>query len=395
MKLRSLCMVLFCVGLSLFSQPAVGAAMWNKVLISAGTDRTFAIQTDGTLWVCGDNHSGALGLGDTNDRTVLTRVGNAKNWTTVANFGPHTLGLKADGTIWSWGSNSNGQLGLGSADNNPHPTPAQVIGTGYVGLAVGLFHSLALRADGSLWTWGFNSNGQLGLGPVGDQHLPAQVTQVGNGWVAVATGIFHSLGLKSDGSLYVWGANGVGQLGLGNVGDMDTPTKLGSGWVAIAAGGFHSFGLKDDGSLWAWGQNNVGQLGIGNKTNQNTPVQVGTGWVAVAAGSQEPTGSQEPGFHSLGLKSDGSLWAWGNNADGQLGQGNTINQSSPVRVGKDADWVALAAGGGQSLGLKSDGSLWVWGSGGGVPGLGNIPYWSTPTKVPRFNMPKAAVIPLN
>jgi alpha-tubulin suppressor-like RCC1 family protein len=390
MKLRCLCLWIIVGALTFIIPPAAGAAAGNKSLLAAGTDRTLVIQKDGTLWACGDNGIGTLGLGDTNDRYVLTRVGNAKNWTTVANFGPHALGLKADGTIWSWGSNSNGQLGLNSADTNPHPTPTQV-GTGYVGVAVGLSHSLALKADGSLWTWGFNSNGQLGLGAVGDQYLPTQVTAVGNGWVAVAAGAFHSLGLKSDGSLYVWGANGLGQLGLGAVGDMKTPTQLAGVWVAIAAGGFHSFGLKDDGSLYAWGQNDVGQLGIGNTSNQNTPQQVGIDhdWVAVSSGSQEPDG-----FHSLGLKAGGSLWAWGNNADGQLGQGDTTNQPSPVRVGLDFNWVAVADGGGHSLGLKSDGSLWVWGSGGGVPGLGEG-YWSTPTKVPGFNTPRVAVIPLN
>jgi alpha-tubulin suppressor-like RCC1 family protein len=184
------------------------------------------------------------------------------------------------------------------------------------------------------------------------------------------------------------GGNGFGQLGLGEVGNQNSPTQLETGWVAIAAGGFHSFGLKANGSLYAWGYNCYGQLGVGDTADKHTPTLVGNGWVAVSGGFW-------PDYHSLGLQADGSIWAWGFNGDGQLGLGDTAERHSPTRVGTEVNWVGVAAGGWHSLGLQADGSLWAWGSGGGVPGLGNNANRLTPTKVPGFNESKVVVIPLD
>ena len=388
MKLRCLCLWIVVGALTFVIPPAAGAAAGNKSLMAAGQNRTIVIQKDGSLWACGDNDSGALGLGDTITRDILTRVGTANNWTAIAHH-THALALRADGTLWAWGGdNSHGQYGLGNT--TPLHIPTQVGGnTDWVAVSVGTFHSLALKNNGTLWAWGDNSSGQLGAG-VGDQYSPMQVGSDTH-WVAVVAGGWHSLGLKDDGSLWAWGNNSNGQLGLGEVGSKNSPTKVGDGWVAIASGELYSLGLKADGSLYAWGYNNYGQLGVGGTDDRNIPTLVGTGWVAVSGGFW-------PDYHSLGLKADGSLWAWGYNGEGQLGLGvgDTANRSLPTHVGSEVNWVAVAAGGSYSLGLKADGSLWAWGQGGNELGLGDPgPNRFVPTKVPRFNAPKVVVIPLN
>jgi alpha-tubulin suppressor-like RCC1 family protein len=142
-------------------------------------------------------------------------------------------------------------------------------------------HTLGIQKDGTLWAWGDNTYGQLGLGDHTEPTIPTQVgtgwVYLAAGWVAVTTEWFHSLGLKADGSLWAWGDNTYGQLGLGDTTQQTIPTEVGRGWVAVAAGWFHSLGLKADGSLWAWGDNGYGQLGLGDTTECHSPTQVGTG----------------------------------------------------------------------------------------------------------------------
>ncbi len=140
-------------------------------------------------------------------------------------------------------------------------------------LAAGHYHTLAIQKDGSLWAWGRNDYGQLGLGDTTDRIAPVQVG-TGTKWVAVAAGGDHSLGLTIDGRLWAWGNNEAGQLGLGNANEKWCPTLVGTGYVAVAAGAYHSLGLKADGSLWAWGWNNYGQLGLGDTTNRLSPTQI-------------------------------------------------------------------------------------------------------------------------
>jgi hypothetical protein len=214
MKLRFLCLWIVVGALTFIIPPAAAAAGGNKSLIAAGNDRTIVIQKDGSLWACGDNNNWRLGLGDTIDRTNLTRVGTATNWTAVAHYG-HTLALKADGTLWAWGGdNIHGQLGQGNT--TPVHIPTQVGNdTHWVAVSVGDSHSLALKDDGSLWAWGDNTNGQLGLGNgVGDQYSPIQVG-IDTHWVAVVAGGQHSLGLKDDGTLWVWGGERFWPVGSG------------------------------------------------------------------------------------------------------------------------------------------------------------------------------------
>jgi alpha-tubulin suppressor-like RCC1 family protein len=242
--------------------------------------------------------------------------------------GSHSLGLKADGSLWTWGLNQIGQLGLGTTVG--WNTPQLVVGyTDWVEVAAGSYHTLGMRAGGSLYSWGYNGFGQLGLGYIKDGEL--EPLSVSTGWATVATGGHHSLGRKIDGTLWAWGYNHDGQLGLGALfypDDQYTPQKVGTErtGVKVGGGGGYSLGLQANGSLWAWGRNNQGELGLGNTSEEpvlsTTQVPGASNWVAVVAG----------GSHSLGLKADGSLWAWGLNASGQLGLGDTVDQNAPTRV---------------------------------------------------------------
>lgn len=233
-------------------------------------------------------------------------------------------------------------------------------GTGAV--AGGASHSLLLKPDGSVWAWGANSSGQLGdTTTTTPRKLPVQAATP-SGVVAIAAGASHSLALTSGGLVYVWGSNASGQLGLGATPTFtSTPTQITSlsGVVAIAAGANHSLAVKSDGSVWAFGANASGQLGDGSTTNRNTPVQV-TVSAGVNLGSAIKVGAGSS--HSLAVKSDGTAWSWGLNANGQIGNGGTSSpQTRAVQVNSLTGVTAVEGGDKHSLARKSDGTGWAWG----------------------------------
>jgi len=175
----------------------------------------------------------------------------------------------------------------------------------------------------------------------------------------IAAGVTHSLAIREDGSLWAWGQNKGGQFDDGinmEYIDWNAPAQVGkdSDWAAVAAGDSHAVAIKADGSLWAWGHNEYGQLGNGTIIGHNAPARVGKakGWAAVAAGSR----------HTLAIKSNGSLWAWGSNEHGQLGDGTNISRTAPVQVGSDKDWKSVSTDCRHNMAIKADGSLWAWGA---------------------------------
>jgi alpha-tubulin suppressor-like RCC1 family protein/fibronectin type 3 domain-containing protein len=373
------------------------------VAIAAGYGHTLALGSDGILWSWGLNDSGQLGVGDWNNRIFPTLIASDWNYgifnniaTIAAGSGSYgyTIALKTDGTLWGWGANGAGQLGTG--DSYTYEAPYPVTGTNlttldsdWASFTAGRSHTIALKTTGTLWTWGDNAYGQLGLGDSGNgtnRNTPAQIG-TDSDWFVLAAGDSHSLGLKTNpagggtgGTLWSWGINWYGQLGLGDTTNRNTPTQVGtdSDWSIVAAGGAHTIARKTNNTIWSWGVNSYGQLGLGDITVRNTPTQVGTDsdWSVLAAGSG----------HSLGLKTNpagggtgGTLWAWGNNTYSQLGLGDTNNKDTPTQVGTDSDWSVLAAGSGHSLGLKTNGSLWVWGNNqSGQLGLGDTINRNTP-----------------
>ena len=346
---------------------------WSSV--DAGGHHSFGIRTDGSLWVCGVNSFGELGMGDTIERHTPTRIGAWNDWVAVTTGQWHSsLGIRADGSLWAWGANINGQLGLGDTANKHIPNRVG-IWNDWIAVTTGGLHSLGVRSDGSLWAWGANVDGRLGLGDATERHVPTRVGTWSD-WETVVACTNHSFGIRADGSLWAWGWNDHGQLGLGDTTERHTPTRVGTGndWVAVSSNYWHSLGIRADGSLWAWGDNIYGQLGQGDTTNLYTPTRVGDGnnWTLVATGS----------WSSLGIRTDGSLWTWGNNAYGTLGLGDTTDRDIPTRVGTWHDWVSVSAGYFHSIGTRSDGSLYAWGNNEfGQLGLGDTWDRHVPTLV--------------
>jgi alpha-tubulin suppressor-like RCC1 family protein len=344
--------------------------------VAAGARHTLAVRADGTLWAWGDNQYGQLGEGTTTSRSTPVQVGSATNWRAAAGGERHSLALRTDGTLWAWGDNSSGQLGEGTT-NPIRTTPVQVGTTRpWRQVAASQGSSAAIAADGTLWAWGSNANGQLGDGTSTTQNAPVQVGT--STWASVALGDAYTLAMQANGTVWTWGSNQYGQLGDGTTNNKLLPAQVAS--VAglptrsLSAGLVHSLAVRPDGRLLAWGSNANGQLGDGTTTDRRRPTLVGTGsnWVQVAASRQA---------HSLALQADGTLWAWGYNVAGQLGDGTTTDRLAPVPIGTARRWRQVWGGESYSLALAADGTLWAWGTNGSGQ-LGSSP-------VPNVLLPAA------
>lgn len=368
--------------------PAAVPNLGGVTAIAAGGPATFAIKGDGTFWACGSGYApspvqvAALagttaiaasefkGLALKADGTVWdfrsagapAPVAGLSGVSAISAGTSHSLALKTDQTVWAWGQNLYGVLGRGVSDQIFPPVtypPAQVPGlTQVVAIDAAGVNSSALGADGSSWIWGANLNGQFADGASTARATPALVGGLTD-FVSVATGWNYSLGLKADGTVWSWGDNLYGQLGDGTYGFRGAPVQVAglTGVVAISAGGYHALALKSDGAVFAWGWNISGQLGTGTTDwGRTTPVQVIglTGITAIAAGGWYG--------HSLALRQDGTVWAWGNNSAGQLGDGTVEQRLIPVQVPGLSNVAAIAAGFFFSAAAKGDGSLWTWGA---------------------------------
>lgn len=288
----------------------------------------------------------------------------------------HTLALKNDGTVWAWGSNTSGELGNNSTTSSSQPV--QVMGgssplAGIVAVAAGNNESFAVDANGNVWAWGLNTNGQLGIGTAVNATTATQVASLA-GIVGIASAQHHILALKNDGTVMSWGSNTSGQLGNGStdawvaqpVQVMAEPSGYLRAIVAVAAGDHHSLAIDEPGTVWAWGGNLQGQLGNGDVTlaQRTKAVSVFTNAVAISAGP----------MNSFGLKSDGTTWAWGNNTMGELGNG-TISPATPVTPANlTPHQITMLSGSMSALSnqsaLGSDDTVWAWGKNtGGRLGL--------------------------
>ncbi|WP_052419747.1 RCC1-like domain-containing protein [Hyalangium minutum] len=368
----------FGVGTSEPPPPPPPPAPVRPSLVAGGTETSVNLAADGTVWSWGGK-SGSYTTDYSAYRAQGRQVWELSDAVSVVSGTGHKLALKTDATVWAWGSNTDGELGNGTTFN-ASDTPEQVVGLdSVIALAGGNHYSLAVRGDGTVWSWGRNQYGQLGDGTTLGRTLPAQVPGLSNG-VQVAAGSHHSLAVDSAGQVWSWGYNSQGELGDGSTTSRFTPVQVPglTGVVAVAAGVEHSLALKSDGTVWAWGYNSRGQLGDGSTSSRFTPVQVVglTGVVvAVAAGME----------HSLALKSDGTVWAWGDNSYGQLGDGTTSSRFTPVQVPSLSGVVAVAAGTRHSLARDSDGRTWAWGN-NELYQLGDGQRMKSATAVPVVNL---------
>lgn len=318
---------------------------------------TIAVGSDAGLWAWGRNILGEVGDGTTTPRPSPVPVLNLLEVASVAGGTSHSLALRTDGTVWGFGSDCYGELGDGVEEPCPPPNfetaPVSVPGlSGIIAIAAS-DHSLALESDGTVWAWGENQNGQVGDGTHNDRFGPVQVPGI-SGVVAISAGNFHSLALKGDGTVWVWGFNFAASQPREEL----TPVPISglSQVTALAAGAFHNLALRNDGTVWAWGQNWAGQLGDGTTESRYIPAPVSdlTDVVAITA-------SPWQGGHNLALKSDGTLWAWGFNSHGQIGDGTTENRLLPVPVSGLSDVIDIGANFEHSAAVRRDGTAWTWG----------------------------------
>lgn len=343
------------------------ALAWN----GTGDYHSCAVRTDGTLWCWGENSYGQLGTGDTTDRSTPTRVGSLTTWASVETGADHTCAIRTDRTLWCWGYNSFGQVGIGNRTDQL--TPAQVgTSAGWASVATSGFHTCALRTDGTLWCWGDNYYGQSGVGADAGATVttPAQVGTAT--WASVGGGIRHTCAIRTDRTLWCWGANYYGQVGIGNEINQPTPVRVGTDtWASVSPGWYyHTCAIRIDGTLWCWGS--IPGLTTSDRT---VPTQVGsvTAWASVEAG----------GFQTCAIRTDGTLWCWGGNSFGQLGTGDSTDQSAPVQEGTAATtWAQVSTGVHHVCALRADRTLWCWGANGdGQLGTGDTTARSTPTRV--------------
>jgi alpha-tubulin suppressor-like RCC1 family protein len=455
--------------------------MFSIAQVSSGGNHQTAITSDGRLFAWGLNSAGQLGDGTTANKSNPVQIGGNTSWRSVSAGGSYTMAIRSDGKLFAWGVNTQGQLGLNQGVNARIWTPTKVGDSSWSQVNAGGSHVLAIKSDGTLWSWGFSATGQLGLS-TGTPNRSSP-SQIGAGsWSAISAGIDHSLGIDSTGALYGWGINTVnqtgiygldtplqhagmmmpgfnlleatgfiknngqlftmgnndyGSLGINAAGNRSSPVQVAGSWTQVAFVVWSAFGIKSGGTLWSWGLNSNGILGINDTINRSSPVQIGSGiWkfinIYINSSSQQliyaidntnalyawggnggsgdvllgdgnirtltsspvqiGNASWSMISGSLGLRTDGTLWSWGTNGSGELGQNDTITRSSMTQIGSQSNWTVIAGGVGNFFVGGADGisyfaindlgELYSWGYNAKYAlGLTDSLNRSTPTKV--------------
>ncbi|NIH54251.1 hypothetical protein [Lysinibacter cavernae] len=334
--------------------------------ISAGFLQSVAILPDNKAYAWGWNSNGQLGNGTNTDTNVpvLVQTPSGVTFTHVSTEGSHSLAVGSDGNTYAWGHNAYGQLGNGTNTDSNVPILVQApAGVTFTTVDAGGYYSLAIGSDGNTYAWGHNAYGQLGDGSSTNSNVPVMVLPpAGVTFTDIAAGTIHSLAIGSDGNTYAWGDNVSGQLGDGTNTDSNVPLLVqapaGVTFTNITAGIYFSLAIGSDGNTYSWGDNLFGNLGDGTNTDSNTPVLVQTPadvtFASISAG----------GDFSLAIGSDGNTYSWGNNSSGQLGDGTNTNSNLPLLVQTPAGvtFTNITTGGDFALTFGSDGKTYSWGN---------------------------------
>jgi alpha-tubulin suppressor-like RCC1 family protein len=336
----------------------------SSTSVSFGKKRRAPAAAGGQLWAWGGNFSSRLIDVNTGiNRSSPVQIASASTWTQVAAGRYHAAGI-VSGSAKTWGTTSEGALGDDRSGLGPLPYASGLTLPNVSYVSASGFNTKIIKNNGQLWTWGQNNYGVLGLGDAGGANGRSSPVQVGalTNWAKVSgVGSFSGIAIKTDGTLWLWGQNNVGQLGLGNTTNYSSPKQIGSDtdWATLVnygQSGRFAAAIKTNGTLWTWGSNsypNAGALGHNNTTNYSSPKQVpGVNWAKIAKGYRG-------GFTAT--KTDGTLWTWGGNNNGQLGLNDTVSRSSPVQIGALTNWARPIGGYYHQACIKTDGTLWAWG----------------------------------
>jgi len=345
------------------TQPITVKKGWTNVATGTNailtTAATAAIKDDGTLWTWGSAAQGQLGNNTStgNRSSPVQTISQASNWKDIGVGCQNMAAVKQDGTLWTWGSNASGNLGTNSTTNSPRSSPVQTTSGGgnWRCLSVNFQSVAATKTDGTLWVWGSNLSGILGDNSAANKSSPVQTVSAATNWEHVSVGTTTMGGIKTDGTLWLWGSNTSGQHGNNTTTSQSSPVQTisgGSNWKQLSVG-THVGAIKTDGTLWLWGNNAQGQLGINTTTpDRSSPVQTVSGggnWkqvgVTVAPSSLTGTGA---------VKLDGTLWTWGvGTSNFTRAGGSTISRSSPIQIGVGGtNWTCITGGNGYMAGKR-------------------------------------------
>ena len=345
-----------------------------------------------TLYAWGYNDAGQIGQNQSTPNPGSTKsspiqIGSATDWRQLSYIGSgreHMSCLRTDyepgsGTLYGWGNNAQGQLGLSNTVSRSSPTQTyQGSEWEWNQVAKGFGHQLGVLTSGKLYSWGYNTFGQLGLNQSGPttKDDPDSGSNLGLGWAVgqntIASNTYGNYAIKTNGALWCWGRNNKGQLGQDNTTDYSSPVQISGTWNKIFAGANSVGAINPSGELYTWGDGSDGVLGHSNTTDYSSPKQLpGTTWATAAFGPAR----------GAFLKTTGEMYMCGSNTSGQLGQNNTTQYSSPRQI--PGTWTKMCNPQGAQGGIKSDGSLWTWGGNGeGKLGHNNQQNYSSPKQVP-------------
>ncbi len=272
----------------------------------------------------------------------------------------HSVCLKSDGTIWSWGFNLYGQLGDGTNTSSYYSVVQEATkSTSWASISAGRDYTVAMKNDGTLWAWGYNFFGQLGNNSTANSNVPVQEATQAKDWLRFSAGVSTVAAIKTNYTLWSWGNNQYGEIGDGTTIDRTVPTQeatKATNWYQVTTGGWTTIAIKANRTLFGWGSNVKGQIGDGTNTNRSIPTQEvtkATDWISATSGA----------YSSAAIKSNGTLWAWGGNSYGELGDGSpTIQVFTPIQeVTKATNWKEVSMGNSFTVALKTDNTLWGWG----------------------------------